>query len=299
MSAARADRDPAAPGSARREGSLLPSGGRERPAGASEVVAHAWRAGRLEPTREWVAQEVAVSFELDGSPHVVMLATPSDLEDFALGFLLTEGLIDSPGDLRGCEIRLREQGIVLALTLAQGLTDRRAGRRRNLTGRTGCGLCGTDDLDQVVRLPVRPLPATRVTAAALARAMATLSAHQSLGEATGATHAAACCDPSGRIVLVREDVGRHNALDKLIGAMLRAGLDPASGFAAITSRASVEMVQKAAIAGIPILAAVSAPTQLAIQVARDANLLLAGFVRGEQATIYAGAARLDVSGEGA
>lgn len=262
-------------------------------AGASAVAAQVVADGRVETVQECVAQEVAVSFELDGSPHVVMLATPCDLEDFALGFCLTEGLIDAPGDLRRCEVRLRENGVVLALELAPHCRARREERRRNLAGRTGCGLCGTDDLDRVVRLPKSALPSTRVSAHALARAMRALSSAQPLGRATGATHAAAFCDLAGAIRLVREDVGRHNALDKLIGALMRAGLDPASGFAAVTSRASVEMVQKTALAGIPILAAVSAPTQLAVQCARDANLLLAGFVREDRATIYAGASRVD------
>ncbi|MBK7947922.1 MAG: formate dehydrogenase accessory sulfurtransferase FdhD [Deltaproteobacteria bacterium] len=265
---------------------------RDLPAGATHVTAGVIRSGAWMATQECVAQEVAVSFELDGEPHVVMLATPADLEDFALGFCLTEGLIDEPADLRSCEIRLREKGIVLALSRASERAGRGEEPRRNLTGRTGCGLCGTDDLERVIRMPRRPLPPTRIEPAAFARAMGALGDEQPLGLATGATHAAAFCDLDGGIRLVREDVGRHNALDKLIGALLRAGLDPGQGFAAVTSRASVEMVQKTALAGIPILAAVSAPTQLAIQLARDVDLLLAGFVRGDRATIYAGAARL-------
>jgi FdhD protein len=266
------------------------------PAGAIEVAAQVVRHGRSESTQECVAQEVAVSLELEGAPHVVMLATPADLEDFALGFCLTEGLIDSPGELERCEIRLREKGIVLALHRSPcGVAGRDARGevpRRNLTGRTGCGLCGTDDLDRVIRLPAQALPSTPVRAVALERAMKDLASRQPLGQATGATHAAAFCALDGPIRLVREDVGRHNALDKLIGALLRAGVDPATGFVAVTSRASVEMVQKTALAGISILAAVSAPTQLAIQCARDANLLLAGFVREDRATIYAGASRV-------
>lgn len=262
------------------------------PAGASDVGAHVVRGGGLEPTRECVAQETAVSLELDGTPHVVMLATPADLEDFALGFCLTEGLIDEPADLEACEIRLREKGIVLSLRVAARCAGRGETRRRNLTGRTGCGLCGTDDLDRVVRLPERALPSTPIRADAFERAMHELGLRQPLGRATGATHAAAFCGLDGGILLAREDVGRHNALDKLIGAFLRAGLDPGQGFVAVTSRASVEMVQKTALAGVSILAAVSAPTQLAIQCARDANLLLAGFVRDDRATIYSGASRV-------
>ena len=263
-----------------------------RPAGAALVPALVLRTEGAEVTQECVAQEVAVSLEIDGTPHVVMLATPADLEDFALGFSLTEGLIDEPRELLRCEIRLREKGIVLALSLAPSLSERRGGRRRNMAGRTGCGLCGTDDLDQVIRLPREALPSTRIRGTALEHAMRELGSRQPLAQATGATHAAAWCDFDGRILLVREDVGRHNALDKLIGALLRAGLDASTGFVAVTSRASVEMVQKTALAGISILAAVSAPTQLAIQCAREANLLLAGFVRDDRATIYAGASRV-------
>ncbi|MBY0399923.1 formate dehydrogenase accessory sulfurtransferase FdhD [Myxococcota bacterium] len=262
------------------------------PAGAVTVEAQVFRSDSADATLECVAQEVAVSFELEGVPHVVMLATPADLEDFALGFCLTEGLIDAPAELLRCEVRLREKGIVLALSRAQERADRRDEPRRNLTGRTGCGLCGTDDLGRVIRLPERPLPGTRIEAAALTRAMAALGGRQPLGLATGATHAAAYCDLEGGIRLVREDVGRHNALDKLIGAVLRGGLDPSGGFVAVTSRASVEMVQKTALAGFAILAAVSAPTQLAVALAREVDLLLAGFVREDRATIYAGAARL-------
>ncbi len=268
------------------------------PAGAIEVAAQVVRQGRSESTQECVAQEVAVSLELEGTPHVVMLATPADLEDFALGFCLTEGLIDEPAELERCEIRLREKGIVLALYRSPGGAARSAVRgevpRRNLTGRTGCGLCGTDDLDRVIRLPEQALPSTPIRADALERAMKELGSRQPLGQATGATHAAAFCALDGQIRLVREDVGRHNALDKLIGALLRSDVDPAAGFVAVTSRASVEMVQKTALAGVSILAAVSAPTQLAIQCARDANLLLAGFVREDRATIYAGASRVQV-----
>jgi len=274
-----------------------------RPAGASLVGAHRLEDGRVEATQECVAQEVAVSFELDGTPHVVMLATPADLEDFALGFCLTEGLIDAPSELLRCEIRLREKGVVLALALAgAGSPGAAAGRdvpRRNLTGRTGCGLCGTDDLDRVVRLPERALPSIPIRGAALARAMRELGERQPLARATGATHAAAFCALDGEILLVREDIGRHNALDKLIGALVRAGQDPTAGFVAVTSRASVEMVQKTAIAGVSILAAVSAPTQLAIQCARDANLLLAGFVRDGRATLYTGAHRIQSPDGGA
>ena len=262
------------------------------PAGASVIEARALRGGTVAPTHECVPQEIAVALEYNGVSHVVMLATPADLEDFALGFSLTEGLIDAPEDLLEFDSSARDNGIVLSLRITARCEARLKDRRRNLAGRTGCGLCGTDSLDQVLRVPARALPPTRVSAAALQRSVRELGQRQPLQQATGATHAAAWCALDGSVRLVREDVGRHNALDKLIGAMARATIDTAQGLVAITSRASVEMVQKTALAGVAVLAAVSAPTLLAVQSARRSGLMLAGFVRDDRATIYCGAERL-------
>jgi FdhD protein len=245
-----------------------------------------------------LAEEVPVALVYNGISHAVMLATPQDLEDFALGFSLSEGIIDRADDLLDCETTpsdlsvseslagVPEQGLSLELKVTLRCFMRLKERRRTLAGRTGCGLCGTESLAEAIRPVRRAVAPVVVAAAALARAMAELPAHQTLSQATGATHAAAWCGLDGAVRLVREDVGRHNALDKLIGAMALADTDAADGFIAVTSRASYEMVYKAASAGVGLLAAVSAPTGLAVRTAEAAGLVLAGFVRGDRATVY-------------
>lgn len=245
-----------------------------------------------------LAEEVPVALVYNGISHAVMLATPQDLEDFALGFSLSEGIIDSPDDLLDCETTssdlsvseslagVPEQGLSLELKVTLRCFMRLKERRRTLAGRTGCGLCGTESLAEAIRPVRREVAPVVVAAVALARAMAEMPAHQTLSQATGATHAAAWCALDGAVRLVREDVGRHNALDKLIGAMALAEVDPADGFIAVTSRASYEMVYKTASAGVGLLAAVSAPTGLAVRTAESAGLVLAGFVRGDRATVY-------------
>jgi FdhD protein len=255
------------------------------PAALAQVPSRRWPDNT--PAEDWVAEEVPVALEYNGISHAVMLATPLDLEDFALGFSLAEGLIDGRADLRDLEIAPAAGGLVLRLTISARCEMRLKQRRRNLAGRTGCGLCGQDSLEGVLRVPPRVLAPT-VAPAALARAMRELAAAQPLQQRSGGLHAAAWCAPDGHLHLLREDVGRHNALDKLIGALVRGGSDTRAGFVAVTSRASYEMVQKAAQAGIGLLAAVSAPTHLAIRTAQDCGLTLAGFVREGRATVYAG-----------
>ncbi len=262
------------------------------PDGARVVDAFVWRDGRAMPTHECLPVETPVGLEYNGVSHAVMLATPADLDDFALGFSLTEGLIDERADLLDVEPEQRPEGIVLHLRVTARCEARLKQRRRHLAGRTGCGLCGTDSLDQVLREPARPLPPARVTLAALQQAVHELARGQPLQHATGATHAAAWCDASGALHVVREDVGRHNALDKLVGALAASGIDAGAGLVAVTSRASVEMVQKTVAAGVPALAAMSAPTALAVDAARRVGLLLAGFVRDGRATVYCGGERL-------
>jgi len=262
------------------------------PSGAAVVAAVSLQGATSQPIDECVANEVPVALEYNGISHAVMLATPCDLEEFALGFSLSEGLIDHADELLECEIEACPEGLVAHLRVTARCESRLKERRRNMTGRTGCGLCGTDSLDAVLRpLPASSAP-TRVRFAALRRAVHEMAAHQVLQQVTGATHAAAWCALDGTPRVVREDVGRHNALDKLIGAMQRGGVDAADGLIAVTSRASVEIVQKTAIAGVAVLAAVSAPTDLAVRTAKQAGLLLAGFVRGDRGTVYAGAHRL-------
>lgn len=262
--------------------------------GARSLDVLRWRQGRAQQVEDWLTEEVAVALQYNGVSHAVMLATPADLEDFALGFSLSEGIVDSPAEFYDCEVLREPRGITLQIQVAARCFEKLRERRRSLAGRTGCGLCGTDSLDQALR-PLRPLPrqvGPGFGSRAVARALRAMRAQQSLNEATGAVHAAAWCDAQGRLLLLREDVGRHNALDKLIGAMARAGAQPAGGFIVVTSRASVEMVQKAAQAGVALLVAVSAPTALAVQTARDADMGLVGLARGDDLVVYSAAQRI-------
>jgi FdhD protein len=225
-----------------------------------------------------------------------MLATPLDLEDFAFGFSLSEGLLQSAAELYGIEESHSELGITLHLRVAGAAFARLKDRRRSMSGRTGCGLCGTESLAQVMRtLPPLPVGAM-FERQAISRAMAQFRALQTLQQVTGAVHAAAWCSVNGDVEWLREDVGRHNALDKLIGALVRAGVDAASGFIAVTSRASFEMVQKTVSARVPLLAAVSAPTSLAVRSAATAGLTLVGFARQQDLVVYAHPDRLALDG---
>jgi len=238
-------------------------------------------------TNEWLANEVPVALVYNGITHVVMLATPCDLEDFALGFSLSEGIIDSADELRSCEVVEGCGGLELQIEISSrafaGLKD----QRRQLAGRTGCGLCGAESLEHAMR-PVAPLtqrPLVRLPH--VATALDALDAAQQIRNDTGATHAAAWVDADGQLQLCREDVGRHNALDKLIGAIRRQHLATAGGFVLISSRASYEMVQKAATVGIGFIAAISAPTALAIRLAQETDVTLLGFVRRQGHVVYA------------
>lgn len=229
---------------------------------------------------ETLPEEVPVALVYNGISHAVMLTTPADLEDFALGFSLSEGILAAPSELYDCEIVPREEGIELQLEIASERFAKLKDRRRTLAGRTGCGLCGVDSLAAVARdLPKLP-DTLRVPVVSLRHALARLHDHQPLHHRTHAVHAAAWIDVSGNIEFVREDVGRHNALDKLIGALAHRAKRE-QGFALVTSRASVEMVQKAASAGIELLFSISAPTALAARVAEDCGLTLAGSVHGD------------------
>jgi FdhD protein len=262
------------------------------PAGAEAASAQRWTPdGWQSAITDALAQEVPVALVLNGIAHTVMMATPADLEDFALGFAFTEGLIDTPAQLYGTQVQRSPEGIELQMEVAAACAWRLKERRRTLAGRTGCGVCGAESLGQV-RRPLPPVPAVQLSASAVVAAQAQLRQMQVLQQSTGATHAAAWLDVQGRIQLLREDVGRHNALDKLVGALLRAGTDPGSGAVLVTSRASFEMVQKTVALGAGLLAAVSAPTALAVQCAQDANLCLAGFVRPGNLVAYTHPERL-------
>ena len=260
--------------------------------GARSLPVRGSRAGRQFEAQDWVAEEVPVALEFNGISHVVMLATPLDLEDFALGFSLSEGILQSHHDLYDIEQQHEAAGITLRMRIAGAAFARLKGRRRSMAGRTGCGLCGTESLAHVARaLPT--LPATEpLPRTAVARAMRQLRALQPLQQATGAVHAAAWCSNQGDVVLLREDVGRHNALDKLIGALAGDVIERHAGFITITSRASFEMVQKAAVAGVAVLAAVSAATSLAVTAAEEAGMALVGFARGHDLVVYTHPERL-------
>nr|WP_241988030.1 formate dehydrogenase accessory sulfurtransferase FdhD [Dokdonella fugitiva] len=250
------------------------------------------RAGVLERADDRIAEEVPVALVYNERPHVVMMATPCDLDDFALGFSLSEGIVANAPELDVAATRTLLEGIEIQLRVPAARAAALEQRKRNLTGRSGCGLCGAQALEDALRQPQPVADGPRIAAHALSRALAALQARQALAAATGATHAAGWAGVDGELVLLREDVGRHNALDKLLGALVRSGLDVRDGFAVVTSRASYEMVQKAATLGVGLLAAISAPTALAIQLAAQANLTLVGFARGDSHVAYAHAGRI-------
>jgi FdhD protein len=238
-----------------------------------------------------VAEEVAIAFEYNGISHAVMLASPADLEDFAVGFSLSEGIVDRIADLHDLSIATGDAGVTLSIAIAGRAFARLKERRRTLAGRTGCGLCGAESLAQVVR-DIAPLRGgATFPLSALYEGTRRLPSLQPLQQRTGAAHAACRVLTDGSIDFVREDVGRHNALDKTLGALSRAGL-AAEGGLIVTSRASLEMVQKAATLGYGLLAAVSAPTAAAVRLAEHLNLALVGFLRGERCAIYNAAERL-------
>ena len=234
---------------------------------------------------EIIAEEVPVALVYNNISHAVMMATPADLVDFGLGFSLSEGILTHKGELMDICVTESEAGIEVGMAIALPRFSLLRDRRRNLTGRTGCGICGVESLEQAVRL-VPPVAATTTVAIdAIYAALAALPQRQAVNQLTRSVHGAAWVDTSGQIQLVREDVGRHNALDKLIGAMAWRGLDAAGGFALITSRCSVEMVQKAAAVGIPILVAISAPTALARRMAEASGLTLVALARPDSVLV--------------
>ena len=268
--------------------------------GARLLPVHGVRGGEAYAVQDWVADEVPVALEFNGISHAVMLATPLDLEDFALGFSLSEGILDHAHELYAVETGESELGITVRLQVASVAFARLKQRRRTIAGRTGCGLCGTESLAHVSReLPVLADPAGPLERQAIARAMLQVQSLQTLQQATGAVHAAAWCSADGEVQWLREDVGRHNALDKLIGALANNDVDASGGFIAVTSRASFEMVQKTAMAGVPLLAAVSAPTSFAVATAERARLTLVGFARKDDLAVYSHPGRLAAAGYGA
>lgn len=226
-----------------------------------------------------VAVETPVAVEVNGLGYAVMMMTPASLVEFATGFMLTERLADSPADILDIDPFEAEQGWIVRVTLAERCTDRIRDRVRHRSSDTGCGLCGIAGLEQVIRPAPQPPPLPNVDRVALFAALDAIRAHQPLNAATGAVHAAALCDVAGAIIAAFEDVGRHNALDKLIGAVAREGLPVADGFLLVTSRISFEMVDKALVARAPLLVGISAPTTMAIDHAKTHGLTLAALAR--------------------
>ena len=253
-------------------------------ASSSRFVVDKWKSGNLGRVEDVVAEEVPVALIYNGISHAVMLATPNDLEDFALGFSLAEGILSHPKELYGIEVLTQSAGIELRMEIAAERFHQLKEKRRSMTGRTGCGLCGAESLAQALRLPDLVNQSQAIfSAAAILKALGQAPKNQPLQAETGATHASFWVSLDGEIEMAREDVGRHNALDKLLGA--KAG-NINSGFVLTTSRASYEMVQKVAVAGVSMLVAISAPTGLAIRMAEQSGITLVGFARPEQYVVY-------------
>lgn len=274
--------------------------------------------GVATPDDDRLAEEVPIAMHFDGEPFAVMMATPTDLEDFARGFALTEGRVGSVTEIERIDIQEVLEGITVNIRTAKTCRSRFSGegslpqtspegsariadeigsynstadeigshKERLLPGRSGCGICGSRELEDVVRHPDPVGMGPTIGVDAIERALESLRASQPINTFTGSVHAAAWALPDGALVCVREDVGRHNALDKLIGAMSTTQIDPDDGFVVITSRASYEMVTKAAIAHITIVVAISAPTALAVHLATDCGLTLIGFARPGRFNVY-------------
>jgi formate dehydrogenase accessory protein FdhD len=261
-------------------------------AASAEVEVLRWTRGAVARTTDLVAEEMPVALVYHEVPHVVMLATPADLEDYAVGFTLSEGLVARADEIRSVEVVQGEASADVKITVAWQRFTQLLQRRRNLAGRTGCGLCGAETAEDAIR-ECPPVPAgVSITAAELHAAIAQLSGRQPINKRTGSVHAAAWVVPGAGIQVVREDVGRHNALDKTIGALARAQADFTAGYMLITSRASYEMVQKCATMGVALLVALSAPTAFAVRLAQRSGLTLVAFARADQHVVYAHPHRL-------
>jgi FdhD protein len=239
-----------------------------------------------------VAEEVPIALVYNARPHVVVMGTPCDLEDLAVGFSITEGVVNDARGVERVEVVRASHGIELQIQIGAGDAERLEGRTRAMTARTGCGLCGIETIADAMRLPAKLPHTLDVGRDALFRAGAALPPRQALNLETNTVHAAAWTNAFGELGVVREDVGRHNALDKVLGALARTGVDAREGFVVVTSRASYEMVQKTAACGVELLAAVSRPTGLAIRVAVETGVTLVGLLRGGTANVYTGHNRI-------
>lgn len=241
--------------------------------------------GATEIIKRPIIAEAPISIEYNGIGYAVMMATPIDLEDYAVGFSLSEGLITQPNDILAIDAHKAELGWILRIQVPQKNAEKVVARARQRVSESSCGLCGMDNLEEVMR-PLPPVTAHIVVAdAAIFSALSALRSHQTLNANTGAAHAAAFCTPEGAIMMTREDVGRHNAMDKLIGALARADIDISSGFIVLTARCSLELVQKAILANCPMLVTISAATDLAIHKAETSGLRLVSLARADSALL--------------
>lgn len=256
------------------------------------ITTIAFNDGNAQTGERAVAVETAVNVVYGGIPFAVMMMTPSDLEDFGAGFSLTEGIIEGASDIRAIQVAEEPDGLKLLVDLVPGRLHEHLARRRAMSGRTGCGVCGIEDLASIPRARALAGSAPHVALGSIRRALGELDERQVLNQVTRAVHAAGWADRDGRLVAVREDVGRHNALDKLIGALLRAGIGPEDGFFVITSRCSFEMVEKAGAFGARTLIAISAPTSLALERARRLDITLIGIARRDTMTVFHGRERI-------
>jgi FdhD protein len=251
-----------------------------------------WRGGAAAPGTRTLAEEVAVAFTYNRATHAVMLASPADLEDFAVGFSLAEGIIRHPSEIEELEVRGGPDGVELRMWLGEAPVAALDARRRLLAGPSGCGLCGIDSLAQALRPSPVVASGLRVSQADIAAALATLPAAQRLNRETGAVHAAGLFRPGAGLLLLREDIGRHNALDKLAGAAARAGASAGDALVVTTSRVSVELVQKAALMGCPVMVAISAPTALAVRTAEAAGITLVAVARADGFEVFSHSRRI-------
>jgi len=257
------------------------------PLALTQISRLARRASGTAAANRMVPEETPVAFSYAGTTHAVMMASPADLEDFALGFTLTEGIIDVPDEIEEITVENQVTGFDIQIRLRDKANTRFEARRRRLAGPVGCGLCGIESIDEAMRsvdaVGQSPLA---LTAGEIVQSVKMLSKLQPLHAETGAVHAAGFYVPGQGIVAAREDVGRHNALDKLAGALASRGIDGATGAVVVTSRVSVEMVQKTAAIGSPVIIAVSAPTALAIRNADAAGMALVALVRGDDFDVF-------------
>lgn len=251
----------------------------------STVEVLQWQSGNTASAQDCLAEETPVALVYNGVSHAVMLATAQDLEDFALGFSMSEGIISHASEMYSIDIVKQTNGIELHCEIASERFLQLKERRRTLAGKTGCGLCGAENLAQAIRYPEKLNLTYDFELKSIQQGLQAMQGQQILQRQTGATHACAYVQADGEIVLLREDVGRHNALDKLVGALANASVDK-TGFIITTSRASFEMVQKTASAGVGMLVAVSAPTGLAVRVAKQCGLTLLGFARDNRFVVY-------------